>query len=124
MKNVITIFALFFLVTITYGQDSSKEARVKFQGGIWSGTNRTTIIVGVPAAKFSAMFSISKKVKLETGIMLIPGLIIDKTGERLGLSSGVTVTVRKDAWKLKPVVGVVFVRTNSWQLMPGIGFIF
>lgn len=123
MRTLITSVFL-AVVLVTSAQEAQKSSNVKFQGGIWSGTNGQTSLIGVPAAKISAMFVVNEKVKLETGLTLIPGLISDKAGERLGLSAGGTVTIRKDTWKLKPIIGVVLVKTYTWQLLPGIGFVF
>lgn len=123
MKKILLAFVVSLMAFMSYGQ-SSEESKLKFQGGIWSGTNGTTSIIGVPAAKFSVAFKTSEKTKLETGIMLVPGLIIDNTGSRLGLSAGATMTFRKEKRKLGSVVGVVFVKTDTWQAVPGIGFIF
>lgn len=123
MKQLLMICAILMIAFGAFGQVPA-EPKLKFQGGLWSGTNGITTIVGVPAAKLSATFRAGEKMKLETGLMLIPGLIIDNTGARLGLSAGGTITFRKEKWKLNPVVGVVFVKTNTWQAMPGIGFVF
>lgn len=123
MRTTLTLIAL-AVVTAASAQKAPKESKLKFQGGLWSGTNGRTSIVGVPAAKLSATFAINAKAKLEAGAMLIPGLIIDSSGARLGLSAGGTVTLRTDGWKLKPLIGAVFVKTDTWQLMPGIGFVF
>ena len=102
----------------------AQEPKVKLQGGLWAGSNGEMTVVGVPAAKLSLMFAASEKTKLEVGLTLLPGLLNDKAGERLGLSAGGTVTIRKDTWKLKPVVGIVLAKGDAWQLMPGIGFVF
>lgn len=118
-KTLLAIMAMFLEVASV-----AQEPKVKFQGGLWSGSNGEMAVVGVPAAKLSVMFSASEKTKLEVGLTLIPGLLIDKAGERLGLSAGGTVTIRKDTWKLKPVVGVVLAKGATWQVLPGIGFIF
>lgn len=123
MKKIIFVMLALVLTTEMLSQ-SFEEPKLKFQGGVWSGTNGKTSIIGVPAAKFSVTFKTDDKAKLEIGIMLIPGLIIDSTGARLGLSAGATVTLRKEKRKLNPVVGLVFVKTGTWQAMPGIGFIF
>lgn len=121
-KASLTLLVLIVALKV-FGQDS-KEPKVKLQGGLWSGTNGKVTMVGIPAAKLSATFSLSEKTKLETGVMLIPGIIIDKAGERFGLSAGGTVTLRKSTLPVKPILGVVVLRTDTWQLMPGIGFIF
>lgn len=124
MKNQIILILSFAISQVAFTQDVEKSPKFKFQGGLWAGANNTTSLVGVPAAKLSATFAVTKKTKIEAGLMLIPGLIVDGAGERLGLSAGGTVIIRRDNWKIKPVIGVVFLKTSTWQVMPGVGFLF
>lgn len=124
MKNISLVILVSMLSMNMFGQESPKEPKMKFQGGLWSGTNGTTTLIGVPAAKLSVVFRTGEKMKLETGLMLIPGLITDSAGARLGLSAGASVTFRKEKRALNPIFGVVFVKTDTWQAMPGVGFIF
>lgn len=106
-----------------FGQ-TEEGTRLKFQGGLWSGTNGKTTVIGIPAAKLSVTFRTSERMLLETGVTLIPGFIIDDAGARLGLSAGGTITFRRTKRKLNPIIGIVFIKTNTWQAMPGIGFVF
>lgn len=110
-----------FFVAAALGQ----EPKLKFQGGLWSGTNGEMTVAGVQTIKPSVAFRVSKKAELETGLMLVPGLILDQDGRRFGLSIGGASMLRKNTWKLKPIAGVVFVIKNDiWYALPGIGLTF
>lgn len=108
----------------SFAQENDTLPSITFSAGLWSGTNGKVVVIGVPVTRLSVTTKVSKKARLEVGATLLPGLIIDSTGERLGLSAGGTVTLHRMDWKLKPMVGVVFLKTDTWQSLPGIGFLF
>lgn len=119
MKNLI----LFFFLTGTTSLFAQNTPTVTFSGGLWAGVNKTTTFVGFIGPKISTTFSLNPKTKIEIGINGIPGLTI-KPEPKLGLAIGSIVTLKKDNWKIKPIIGVAVLKTDTWQTVYGIGFLF
>jgi hypothetical protein len=119
MKNLI----LFLLLTGATSLFSQKSTSVTFSGGLWAGVNKTTTFVGFIGPKLSTTFSLNPKTKLEIGVNGIPGAVVNKH-TRFGLAIGSTITLKRDNWKIKPIIGVAVLKTDTWQIIYGIGFLF
>ncbi len=110
----------------TVEQKSAKPSATLFSGGIWLGSsvNQKLQIIGLIGPKLSVTFPVSKKTKIETGVMGVPGLIIDKGVSKLGLSVGTVVIIKTGKAKVKPVFGCMFIKTDKWHTLYGIGIQF
>jgi hypothetical protein len=119
MKQILTFLALSFFLT-TEGVQA--QQKVVFAGGAFVASNKTTTFVGFVGPKLAATFPV-RNFKVEVGLNGIPGLLL-KPEVKLGLTMGSTVTLKKESWWVKPIMGVIFVKTTRWQPMVGIGFVF
>ena len=124
MNKYIFIALFLFFTTKGFAQNIQQTAmhKVSFSGGLWAGTNKTTSFVGFIGPKISCTI-ICKKTTIEVGLTGVPGIMI-RPEIKLGLSAGATLILKKEGWRVKPVLGVMFIKTTTWQLMPGIGFQF
>ncbi len=66
---------------------------------------------------------INSKTKLELGINGIPGATIGKN-PRFGLAIGSTLMLKRENWKIKPIIGCALLKTDKWQTIYGVGFLF
>ena len=118
MKNLI----LFFFLVGTTSMFSQNSTSITFSVGLWAGANKTTTFVGFIGPKLSTTFSINPKTKIEIGVNGIPGAVVNKH-TRFGLAIGSTITLKKDNWKVRPIIGVAVLKTETWQVIYGIGFL-
>ena len=127
MKKVIIIVILSIISTYSYAQnDKQRSPMLTFSGGLWAGFNKSTKFVGFVGPKFAVSFPINSKNKLELGINGIPGAVLDKNlkNTKFGLTIGSTLMLKKDNWKIKPIIGCALLKTDKWQTLYGLGFVF
>lgn len=116
-------FILLFVVLLVSGVVMA-ETKIgsPIKGSMVFSTNSTTTFVGFVGPKVCKDFKM-KSITAEVAIVAMPGLLV-RPETKPGLALGSIITIKKDSWKLKPIIGATFIKTKDWQPMLCVGFIF
>lgn len=123
MKKYLFLSVAILLSVVVLAQETKNISPISFAGGVIVSANNSNPFVGFVGPKLSMTFRVSEKYKAEVALNAFPGLIL-KPELKPGLALGSTLTLKKNNWKIKPVVGIVLLKTNDWQPMLGLGFVF
>lgn len=123
MKKLLFFVIIISFALVTTAQETKKSSPVSFAGGLIVSTNQTTTFIGFMGPKVSVTLKVTETFKAELAINGFPGLIL-KPELKPVLALGSTLTLKRDSWKLKPVVGLTLLKTTKWQPMIGVGFVF
>ncbi len=119
MKKMFFVIVVMFLSTIVV---SAQKQSNPIKGNLVFSFNQGITFIGFMGPKISKNF-VFKSLKVELSVVAMPGLLI-KPETKPGMALGSIIIIKKDNWKIKPIIGVTFIKTTQWQPMLGIGLIF